>query len=259
MKTALALLACLFSTACSGRDAPSAPAAAAIAQPERPDTTIGGAVVPQMHEFPAGRAADIRRMFDNSVLSYPIAVVSKDGAQTQFVNPRPVFVSDRRFVVGLPPASHVALDKLIAALDRGPAASGATYEITFWAVEGAAAAKTEVAPDLTEIAPALEKLSALGKRSFKIVDRVGGQTRDGAKTKLASRLLHTEHRLTAEPEGLELDLTLQLQEPNTTPTIETTLRVPLDRPVIIGDSAQAGAADGMQNLLLYVVRAHRVE
>jgi hypothetical protein len=255
MKLVLAALALVI--ACSGRDAPPQPA---VVTPERPDQSIGGNVVPQIHEFPVGRAADIRRIFDGSALSYPISVVSKDGAQTQFVNPRPVFVSDRRFVVGLPPASHAALDKLIAGLTSGPSPAGATYELTFWAVEGAAAGKTEVAPDLADLAPVLEKLPGLGGRRFKSVDRVGGRSRDGAHTSLTGRMLKAEHKLAAGPDGIELEVTLELRQTGGGgPTIQTTLRVPLDQPVVMGDASQAGAADGIANMLLYVVRARRVE
>src|SRR5690349_17199447 len=109
MKLLLALL--VFVTACRDN---AAPAAAPPPPIDRPDQVIGGNIVPQSHEFPAGRAAEIRRMFEGSALSYPVAVISEKGVQTQFVNPKPVFIGDRRFVVGLPPASHVALDKLIA-------------------------------------------------------------------------------------------------------------------------------------------------
>jgi len=248
--------------ACSGRDAPTpAPTTAAVLQ--RPDQVIGGTVVPQIHEFPAGRSADIRRIFDVGAMSYPIAVVSKDGAQTQFVNPRPVFVSDRRFVVGLPPATHAALDQLIAGLTAaGPTPLGATYEVTFWAVEGTFAGKTDVSGDLAEVAPALEKLTGLGTRSYKSLDRVGGRARDGAQTKLVGRMLKVEHKLDAGPDGIELELTLQLlqlQQAGPAPTVETTLRLPLDKPIVLGDSAEPAAAAGYANLLLYVVRARRVD
>jgi hypothetical protein len=257
MKALLAVLV-VATVACSTRDAPT-PATTTSAAVERPDQTIGGTVVPQIHDFPAGHAADIRRIFDGSALSYPISVISDKGVQTQFVNPRPVFVSDRRFVVGLPPASHAALDKLIAGLSTAPTPLGATYEITFWAVEGSSAAQPDVPADLAEIAPVLDKLAALGKRRFKSLDRVGGRTRDGAQTKLVGRLLKAEHRPIAGPDGIELEVTLQLIEDKATPTIETTLHLPLDQPLVIGDSAQSTATDGNANLLLYVVRAHRVE
>jgi len=252
------LLVALVVIACSGRDAP--PPQPTVVTPDRPDQTIGGSVVPQIHEFPAGRAADIRRIFEGNALSYPVAVVSKEGAQTQFVNPRPIFVSDRRFVVGLPPAAHAALDRLIAGLNAGPSPAGATYELTFWAVEGGAAAKTEVAGDLADLAPVLEKLPGLGSRRFKAVDRVGGRSRDGAHSKLVGRVLQAEHKLAAGPDGIELEVTLQLQQSDGRgPTIETTLHLPLDQPVVMGDASQPGAADGVANLLLYVVRARRVE
>jgi hypothetical protein len=260
MKLMLALVAALSIGGC--RD--SAPRPAATVTPDRPDQMIGGTVVPQSHEFPVGRAAEIRRIFEGSALSYPIAVMSKEGVQTQFVNPKPVFVGDHRFVVGLPPASHAALDRLIAALDKAAPPLGATYELTFWVVDAGAAAETEVTRDLAEVAPMLERLAALGKRRYKSLDRVAGRSRDGADTKLAGRMIHISHKLMAGPDGIELDLELQLKgawadKTDNGPVVETTLHLPLDQPIVIGDSAQSTAADGAANLLLYVVRARRVD
>jgi hypothetical protein len=257
MRSTLVFLFGLF--AC--RDAPAP--APSTHTPDRPDQTIGGTVVPQSHDFPAGRAAEIRRIFEGNALSYPIAVVSKEGAQTQFVNPRPVFIGDRRFVVGLPPASHAALDKLIAGLGTGPSPVGATYELTFWLVEAAVASETQVAPDLGEVAPMLQKLTALGKRKFKSLDRIGGRSRDGANTKLVGRMLQAEPRLLAGPDGIELELTLQVQgtfsDKSGGAVVETTLHLPLDQPIVIGDAAAPALSDTAANLFLYVVRARRVD
>lgn len=230
----------------------------------RPDQVLGGNIVPASHEFPPGRAADIRRLFEGHVVSYPISVVSSAGVQTQFVNPKPVFVGDRRFVIGLPPSMHVALDKLIAGLAPQAVASSSTYELTFWAVEAIASTESEVPRDLAEIGPMLEKLSGLGKRRFKSLDRVAARARDGAETKITGRMIEVENTLASVPEGIELDLKLQLkgvwgEKPELGPRIETTLQVTVDRPIVIGDSAQAAASDGTANLVLYVVRATRVD
>jgi len=230
----------------------------------RPDQVLGGNIVPASHEFPPGRAADIRRLFEGHVVSYPISVVSSAGVQTQFVNPKPVFVGDRRFVIGLPPAMHVALDQLIAGLEHQPVRRSSTYELTFWAVEAVAAGESEVSRDLVEIGPMLEKLGGLGKRRFKSLDRVAARARDGAETKATGRILEIANTLSSVPEGLELDLTLALKgawtdKPETGPRIETTLEVPENQPVVIGDSAQAAASDGAANIVLYVVRATRVD
>ncbi len=261
MKLAFAALSALLLVACRDKEPPKPTTGAPT---ERPDQTIGGTVVAQAHDFPVGRAADIQRLFDEHVMSYPIAVVSKDGAQTQFANPKPVFVSDSRFVVGLPPASHQALDRLIAGLSKGKSSLGGTYELTFWAVEGVVAPETQVSPDLGDVAPALDKLTGLGKRRYKSLDRVGARSRDGSVTKLTGRMLKAEHRLATGGDGIELELTMQLlggaaDKAEPTPTIETTLHLPLDKPIVIGDTAQAGASDGAANILLYVVRARRVD
>ena len=267
MTTKLGLLTCIVALAgCNERDQQTAPApapAAALAGVDRPDQSVGGTIIPQAHEFPPGRADAIRRMFADGSMSYPISVVSASGAQTQFVNPKPVFVGDHRFVVGAPPAMHAAMDKMIATLDKAVVTSG-TYEVTFWVVEATSAANVDVARDLADVAPMLEKLAGIGKRRYRSLDRVAARSRDGAKTKLSGRMIKIEHTIGAYPDGVELDLELALtgtwsEHPDQGPTVETKLQVPLDQAIVIGDSAQSGAADGAANLLLYVVRARRVD
>jgi hypothetical protein len=266
MVTKLGLFTCIIALAgCNERDqAPTPVAATALAGVDRPDQTVGGTVIPQAHEFPPGRAGDIRRLFDRNVMSYPISVISSAGAQTQFVNPRPVFIGDRRFVVGAPPAMHAAIDRMIASLDKASAQVSATYEVTFWLVEATAAANVDVARDLAEVGPMLEKLTGLGKRRYRSLDRVAARSRDGAETKLNGRMIQVEHTVAAFPDGIELDLDLALsgtwsEKPEMGPRVETKLQVPLDQAIVIGDSAQTAGADGAANLLLYVVRARRVD
>lgn len=266
-RTLVGLIAAVALAGCPGRDREDEPrGAASVARgnPDRPDLTIGGTIIPQSHEFPVARAADIRRLFENNVVSYPVSVVSSAGTQTQFVNPRPVFIGDHRFVIGLPVAMHIALDQLIATLDKQPAKPEGSFEVTFWVVEAVAGAEGDLPRDLAEIGPLLEKLSGLGKRRFKSLDRVVARSRDGASTKLSGRMIDVEHKLASYPDGIELDLKLEVKgtwsdKPESGPTMETTLQVPLDRPIVIGDSAQAAASDGAANLLLYVVRAQRVD
>ena len=237
--------------ACSGRD--DRPPADS---PDRPDRLIGGNVVPMSHDVPTGRASEIRALFEGNVMSYPVAVVSEAGTQTQFVNPKPVFIGENRFVVGAPPNVHKAIDALLASMGKGTARASSTYEVTYWIVDAASAAKSEVPAELAEAG--LDKLTALGARSFRLVDRVSARTRDGSHTKMSGRLTKIDHRVSTGPDGVELDVRLQLQSEKPgegAPTVETTLQVPIDRPVVVGDSSTATAT----NLLLYVVRARRVE
>jgi hypothetical protein len=225
---------------------------------------IGGNVIPQSHDVPKGRTTEIRALFESGVMSYPISVVTQAGAQTQFVNPRPVFVGDNRFVVGAPPAMHAAIDQLIKNMDKASPSLSMTYELTFWVVEASDAPKTEIPRDLAEVGPMLEKLSALGKRRFKSLDRVSVRSRDGAETKLTGRMLKVEHKLLSGPDGIELEVELGIKgtwadKPEAGPTVETKLHLPIDQPIVIGDSAQDAISDGAANLLLYVVRAKRAE
>jgi len=63
---------------------------------------------------------------------------------------------------------------------------------------------------------------------------------------------------------IELDVRLHLtglwpDRPDQGPTVETTLLVDPNKPVVLGDAAQAASSDGVANLLLYVVRVRRVD
>jgi hypothetical protein len=255
----LAALLCVLAVGCNERDRATNPPATAPTTdiPQRPDQMLGAGVMPMAHEFPPGRIDAIRRLFDHNVGSYPISVVSAQGTQTQFVNPKPVFTSDRQFVIGLPPAQHAAIDRMIAQLDKVPAIAPVTYEVTFWLVEASPASKREVTADLAEVAPMLEKLENLGTRRFRSLDRVGARSIDALETKLGGQMITVEHELTAVPKGIQIELQMELRTEGG-PRIETKLTMPLDQPVVIGDSAQT-SANGTGNMLLYVVRARRVD
>jgi hypothetical protein len=249
--------ACILAVvaACSGRDDRAVAPAAAAQLDNRPDHVVGANVVPMSHDAPTGRASEIRALFESGAMSYPISVVSAQGVQTQFVNPKPVFVGENRFVVGAPPNVHKAIDELMAGMGKRAAPASSTYELTYWIVDATVADKTEVPAELAEAG--LDKLTALGPRKFQLVDRVSARTRDGSKAKLSGRLTRIEQRVATGPDGIELDVELLLTpkpgEP--APAVETTLQVPIDRPIVVGDSSTATAT----NLLLYVVRARRVE
>lgn len=255
----LAALLCVLAVGCNERDRQtSSPAAAPTTDiPQRPDQLIGAGVMPMAHEFPPGRVDAIRRLFDHNVGSYPISVVTAQGAQTQFVNPKPIFTSDRQFVIALPPAQHAAVDRMIAQLDKVPPVAPATYEVTFWLVEASTAPKVEVANELGEVAPMLAKLANLGTRKFRSLDRVTARSIDTMETKLSGQLISVEHELAAVPKGIQIELNMQLRTEGS-PRIETKLTMPLDQPIVIGDSTQT-TGDGAGNLLLYVVRARRVD
>jgi hypothetical protein len=266
MTCRLALLALVLGLLASCRGDDQAPAARGPqhAQPERPDQLIGGNVIPQSHEVPTGRAADVRRLFDSGAMSYPIAVVSEAGTQTQFVNPKPVFVGDKRFVVGAPPHVHAAIDQTLKSLGQPHAGTSATFEVTYWVIEAAAGAEEKLPSDLAELAPLLEKLDGLGPRRFKLVDRIGGRARDGAASSIHGRIAEVSQKLTPDPDRIELEVELKLHGvwsdvKDRVPSLDTTLQLQVDKPIVLGDSSLAAAADGVSNLLLYVVRARRVD
>jgi hypothetical protein len=107
MKTKHVLLAVALA-ACTSRDTKLG-----TIEVPRPDQVVGGGVAPRSYDIPAGHAAEIRRLFKGGgAMGYPIAVVSAQGTQTQFVNPQPVFIGENRSHR----ADHAARSSLIAAL-----------------------------------------------------------------------------------------------------------------------------------------------
>lgn len=257
----------VLAAACNARDqgTPAVavqPPGAPAADVPRPDQVIGANIVPRTYDLPAGRSDELRRIFAGNAFSYPISVVSAAGAQTQFVNPRPVFTNDNHFVIALPAQYHTGLEQMLQTMRASPAAKPAPrLELAYWVVEAAAAADADVAPDLAEVAPTLKKLPGLGKRRFKSLDHVAARVVEASEAKVTGRLLHVDHKIASGPEGLSLEVSLSVEGvwDKGGPHVETTLQLEPDKAVVLGDSAQAASSDGAANLLLYVVRARRVD
>jgi hypothetical protein len=250
--------------ACSGRDVAVTQPAAAIDGVARPDHTIGGNIVPRTYEIPAGRASELRRLFrgGSGAMSYPIAVVSAQGTQTQFVQIQPAFLGDRRMVVSAPVHYHAEIEKMIAGLAASKTAPvSSTFELTYWVVEATTAAETTIDPSLNELEPTLAALGALGKRKFKAVDRVATRTIDGDKANIVGRIIRVEQRLTGVDDSIDLEFQIKLEgiwKDAPSPSLDTQVQLKPDKPVVIGDASQP-SVDGASNLLLYVVRARRVD
>jgi hypothetical protein len=243
---------------CTGRDSKIA----SIEVP-RPDQTVGGNVSPRSYDIPAGQASAIRRLFKTGgAMGYPIAVVSAQGTQTQFVNPQPVFIGENRFVVGLPEQHHVALTQVIATMQSAPApVAMESFEMTYWVVEATPADATTIAPDLEEVGKTLEGLGALGKRKFRLIDRVGGRVTSGDEATLRSLRTNVTQALTADASTLQLQLELEQTggDGKQGPFMHTTLRLRPDQPIVLGDAALSPPVATIDGLVLYIVRARRVD
>jgi hypothetical protein len=215
-------------------------------------------VVPRSHQIPPGHVADVRKLFDAHVLSFPISVVSSAGTNTQFVNPTPSFIGDR-FVVSATPEIHAELDKLLDSLAKLPAqAASGTYAMTYWAIEAEpSSGDTQVPSDLAEIEPVLKSLGALGARKFHTIDRVSTRVLDGTRADVKSRAMTVGQTLSADTASLELQLELGVNEVGG--HIETKLQLAPDKPIVLGETAMGSASDPAANLVLYVVRAQRAE
>jgi hypothetical protein len=233
-------------------------AACHVSDRSEPPRTAEITVVPRSHQIPPGHVADVRKLFDAHVLSFPITVTSSAGTNTQFMQPSLSFIGTDRFVTGATPEIHAELDKLLDALAKSPVptASG-TYAMTYWAIEAEPSGDVQVPPDLAEIEPVLKSLGALGPRKFHTIDRVSTRVLDGAHADVSSRALLVNQTLSVDAASLELALELTMRD--NTGRIETKLQLAPDKPIVLGETAMGSAADPAANLVLYVVRAQRAE
>jgi|HubBroStandDraft_6_1064221.scaffolds.fasta_scaffold143103_4 hypothetical protein len=219
-------------------------------------------VVPRSHQIPPGHTAEVRKLFESHVISFPVSVVSSAGTNTQFVNPSPSFIGGDRFVIAATPEIHAELDTLLAAMAKQPASPApTTYNVTYWAIEADPSTETQLAPDLAELEPVLKSLGALGPRKFKTIDRAATRSLDGARAEIKSHLMYVESTLSIDSDALQLQLQLQLHPDDAQHSkVETKLQLAPDKPIVLGETAMGSGSDATgADLVLYVVRAQRAE
>src|SRR5205823_996324 len=164
--------------------------------PTRPDLQIGGGVVPRIYEIPAGTGPALRRLFhQNGAMSYPIAVVGSGGAQTQFVQIQPAFLGDNRVVINAPVQYQPEIEKIIGSLQTTKPVSSATWQVTYWVVQADSAVDVAVDTDLADVEATLRGLGGIGKRRFKMLDRLDSRVLDGDKVEASGRLLEVNESL----------------------------------------------------------------
>jgi hypothetical protein len=210
--------------------------------------------VPKLYDVPAGREAEVRRLLRG--MSYPVSVITHDGAQTQFVPLQATFTSDQHLIINAPPQYHPAIDEILKKLATSPV-TPQSFEVTYWIVRADAAKATTIAPDLAEIAGVLEQLPGLGTRAFAMLDHLSARTSDGDEAKLGGQVATIQQRLTSMPGIVDLELDMTVRAPGATAPaqIETQLRIKPDAPVVLGDSAATQTnLDAPAALLLYIVR-----
>jgi hypothetical protein len=223
---------------------------------------FGGGIAPRSHQIPAGHEAEVRKLFEAHTISYPIAVVSSAGTNTQFVNPNPAYIGTDRFVISATPEIQDQLDQLLAAMAKMPAPPAtSTYAMTYWAIEADPGTDSQIPPELGEIAPVLQSLAGLGPRHFKTIDRVATHVLDGFRADVKGRELSVEQTLSADPSTLELALKLELRgnrdEPST--SVDTKLQLAVDKPIVLGQTSIGVGSDSSAGVVLYVVRAQRAQ
>jgi hypothetical protein len=167
-------------------------------------------------------------------------------------------------VISMPLQYHIGVEQLLHSMKSGPAPKNAgKLEIAYWVVEAIVANDVTVSPDLTEIAPTLRGLANLGKRTFKSIDHVSARVAEGVEAKVEGRMVRVEHSLASQPDALLLEVRLRIpglyNDKGDGPNIQTSVQLEADKPIVLGDTAQSASSDGAANLLLYVVRARRVD
>jgi hypothetical protein len=230
------------------------PAAPAAATTGATGGREGYDLIPKVYDVPPGRETEIRRLLAN--MSYPVSVVTANGAQTQFVHPQVSFTSDRHLVMTAPVQYHPAIEAVIKQLSAAPAAPS-SYEVTYWIVRAEAAGKTTIASELNEIATVFDGLSALGTRSYTMIEHLSARTTDGNRAVLGGQIATVTQELTSMPTAVDLDIELQIRPPGAGAPgmLETTLQLKPDVPVVLGDSAATVTnLNAPAALLLYVVR-----
>jgi hypothetical protein len=221
---------------------------------------LGANTLPQSHEFPEGRSGDVRALFESDVLSYTVATVEGDHeVKTTIVKPSPVFVGSRHVIVSAPPKVQEAISDVLKGLGKQKSKS-TSFDVSVWLVEAKDAVKTSVSPELTDVLMLLETLPGYGPRRFVMLDHVSGRTVEGTQSSLVGRLLKIDNKLNAQGDIVVLSVSLELlqaMEPAT--GLESTLQVPLNQAVILGDSTIATPNGTAPSLLFYVIRVRRLD
>jgi hypothetical protein len=214
-------------------------------------------IVMRTHKVPQGQEKLVERLLHNTT-SYPIAVMSEKGINTQLVNPVPHFTGNGYFVLSAPENIQEGVRQLLDELAKNPAPPApASIDATYWLVLGWPAKETSVADRLNEITPALKGLANLGPMRFDLLERIELVALDGDE---ARTLGHSaEIKQTAARDGNVFELRLDISTfGDSASKVNTAVTVKAGQFAIFGQSGfvpKGAAQTEPKPTLFYVVRA----
>jgi hypothetical protein len=214
-------------------------------------------IVLKTYKVPPGQEKLVQRLLDGTT-SYPVSVVSAQGNQTQFVNPRPHFTGNGYFVLSAPETIHEGVRQLLDELGKHPAAPPqASIDTTYWLVLGWPA-KDAVIPDrLAEIAPALKTLSSLGPMRFDLLERLALVALNDQEARASGQTAKIKQTASHDSGAFELRVEVETTG-ETLGRIDTTVTVKPGQFAVFGQSGfvlRGAMLTDPRPTLFYVVRA----
>ncbi|MCP4444351.1 MAG: hypothetical protein GY811_03270 [Myxococcales bacterium] len=239
------LVACL---ACNSKPAAEAPAAEAPVA----DSLHTRKLTLRTYQVPGDRTEEMQRIIET--LSYPITIVSANGAQTQFVPLSNVlFTSDGSFIVNAPQEIHDGLPAVIEAVKRSEPKTISMVRVDYWLVVGRPASETNVDPSLAPIADALNSVAEkTGPMDFVRFETMQLQAIEGKWAQ--GRGLHTQIKQKATVENGKVVLQFEI-ETGDKGRIETELRLAAGQIAVLGQVGHNTEPQVSPEPVFYIAKA----
>jgi hypothetical protein len=214
-------------------------------------------IVMRTYKVPPGQEKLVQRLLHHTT-SYPIAVMSEKGMNTQLVNPQPQFTGNGYFVLAAPENIQDGVRQLLDELAKTPPpAPPASIDATYWLVLGWPAKDTTISDRLTEITPALKGLGNLGPMRFELLERLELGALDGDEAYALGNI--AEIKQTAARDGNAFELRVEVKAFGDPPgRVDTTVTVKSGQFAVFGQSGfvpKGTPAAEAKPTLFYVVRA----
>jgi hypothetical protein len=219
-------------------------------------------IVMKTYKVPTGQEKLVERLLHDTT-SYPISVVSAQGAQTQLINPKPHFTGNGYFVLSAPENIQEGVRQLMDELAKNPPAPApASIDATYWLVVGYPSKDTTVSDRLAELAPVVKSLGNLGAMRYELLERLEVVGIDGDEVRTQGQ--SAELKQTASRDNDSISLRIEINAAGDPPgKIDTTVTVKPGQFAVFGQSGFVPRGQGSATppatdakpTLFYVVRA----
>jgi hypothetical protein len=247
----LAFVLGVLAAGCGSKAAPSSSAPA--------QNDYAQAHILRTYKVPDGQDKRVERLL--RALSYPVQVVTPQGTQTQFVRLGPELIGDGYMTLSAPAGIHDGVRELLDQLKSSKVPPPpATIDTTFWMVLGWPATERSIAPELKDVAGAIEALGDLGPMRFELLDRLQVATIDGEETTASGnavdRFVETP---VVDGDAIRLRLSIRVHGEKGSTGVDTSVNVKPGQFAVLGQAGYVpdkalGAPAGRASLF-YVVRA----